>query len=60
MGNDTKSRINITEDIILAPVSKQRRKDHLSQILRANCPKNMTMKEKKKEALKPIYLVRYE
>jgi hypothetical protein len=57
---DVKSNINSNDDIILVPVSKQIREEHLSQIKSANRLKNLTMIEKKKEALKPIYLIRYE
>jgi hypothetical protein len=57
---ELKSDINVTCDIFLAPVSEQIREEHKSQILSAESWKNMTTKEKKKEANKPIYLVRYE
>ena len=57
---DVRSNINSSDDIILVPVSKQIREEHISQILSTNSLKNLTMEEKKKEALKPIYLIRYE
>jgi hypothetical protein len=60
MRTELRSSINVTDDISLAPVSKQMREEHISQILSADSLKNMTMEEKKKEANKPIYLVRYE
>jgi hypothetical protein len=57
---DVRSNINSNDDITLVPVSKQIREEHISQILSAHSLKNLTMEEKKKEALKPIYLIRYE
>ena len=60
MRNELRSSINVTDDVSLAPVSKQMREEHMSQTLSADSLKNMTMEEKKKEANKPIYLVRYE
>jgi len=57
---DVRSNINSSDDIILVPVSKQIREEHISQILSTNSLKNLTMEEKKKEAHKPIYLIRYE
>jgi hypothetical protein len=57
---ELRSDINVTCDILLAPVSKQMREEHKSQILSAESWKNMTTREKKKEANKPIYLIRYE
>lgn len=36
------------------------REDHISQILNSKFLRKMTRAEKKKEANKPIYLVRYE
>ena len=60
MRTELRSSINVIDDISLAPVSKQMREAHISQILSADSLKNMTIKEKKKEANKPIYLVRYE
>ncbi len=60
MRTELRSSINVADDISLAPVSKRMREEHISQILNSNCLKNMTMEEKKKEANKPIYLVRYE
>jgi len=60
MRTELRSSINVIDDISLAPVSKQMREAHISQILSVDSLKNMTIKEKKKEANKPIYLVRYE
>jgi hypothetical protein len=60
MRTELRSSINVTDDFSLVPVSKQMREEHISQMLSVNSLKNMTMEEKKKEANKPIYLVRYE
>ena len=60
MRTELRSSINVTDDISLAPITKQMREEHESQILSADSWKNMTTKEKKKEANKPVYLVRYE
>lgn len=60
MRTELRSSINVTDDISLAPVSKQMLEEHISQMLSTDSLKNMTIKEKKKEANKPIYLVRYE
>lgn len=57
---DVRSNININDDITLVPVSKKAREEHISQILSIDSLKNLTREEKKKEAHKPIYLVRYE
>jgi len=57
---ELRTSINVTDDISLIPVSRQMREEHMSQILSADSLKNMTIEEKKKEANKPIYLVRYE
>lgn len=60
MRTELRSRIDVTDDLSLTPISKQMREKHITQILCVDSMKNMTMKEKKKEANKPIYLVRYE
>jgi hypothetical protein len=60
MRTELKSSINVSNDISLAPVSKQMLEEHISQMLSSYSWKNMTIKERKKEANKPIYLVRYE
>ena len=60
MKTEIRTSINVTDDISLVPVSKQMREEHTSQILSVISWKDMTIKEKKKEASKPIYLVRYE
>jgi hypothetical protein len=60
MRTDLRTSIKVTDDIFLAPVSKRMREEHISQILSVISWKDMTTKEKKKEASKPIYLVRYE
>lgn len=60
MRTELRSSINVTDDVSFVPVSKQMREEHMSQILSADSLKNMTTEEKKKEANKPIYLVRYE
>jgi len=60
MRTELRSSIVVTVDISLAPITKQMREEHVSQILSADSWKNMTIKEKKKEANKPVYLVRYE
>jgi len=60
MGTELKSSINVSDDISLAPVSKQMLEEHISQMLSSYSWENMTTKERKKEANKPIYLVRYE
>jgi hypothetical protein len=60
MRTELRTSINVTDDISLIPVSRQMREEHMSQILSADSLKNMTIEEKKKEANKPIYLVRYE
>jgi len=60
MRTELRPVINVTDDISLAPVSKSMREEHMLQILSAVSLKNMTIEEKKKEASKPIYLVRYE
>jgi hypothetical protein len=57
---DVRSNININDDITLVPVSKQAREEHISQILSIDSLKNLTREQKKKEALKPMYLIRYE
>jgi hypothetical protein len=60
MKTELRSIINVTDEIFLAPLSKSMREEHMLQILSADSLKNMTIEEKKKEASKPIYLVRYE
>jgi hypothetical protein len=60
MRTELKSSINVSDDISLAPVSKQMLEEHISQMLSSYSWENMTTKERKKEANKPIYLVRYE
>ena len=60
MKTEIRTRINVTDDISFVAVSKQMREEHISQILSVISWKDMTIKEKKKEASKPIYLVRYE
>ena len=55
-----RSTVNVNDDISLVPVSKQMREEHASEILSVISWKDMTIKERKKEASKPIYLVRYE
>jgi hypothetical protein len=60
MRTEPRPDINATCDIFLAPVSEQMREEHKAQILTAESWKNMTTREKKKEANKPIYLIRYE
>ena len=57
---ELRSNINATDDISLVPVSRQAKEEHISRIVGADSLKNMTMEAKKKEANKPIYLVRYE
>jgi hypothetical protein len=60
MKTELRSIINVTDDISLAPISKPMREEHMLQILSADSLKNVTIEERKKEASKPIYLVRYE
>jgi hypothetical protein len=60
MKTEVKASINVSDDICLFPVSQQVREEHTSQILSVISWKDMTIKEKRKEASKPIYLVRYE
>jgi hypothetical protein len=57
---ETRTNINVTDEISFVPVSKQVKEEHASQILSVISWKVMTKKEKKEEASKPIYLVRYE
>jgi hypothetical protein len=60
MKTELRTSINVTDDISLVPVSRQIREEHASQILSIISWKDMTTKERKEEASKPIYLVRYE
>jgi hypothetical protein len=60
MRTELRSSVNVSDDISLAPVSKQMREEHMSQMLSVDSWKNMTVEEKKREANKPIHLVRYE
>jgi hypothetical protein len=41
-------------------IAEQVGEENLVQILHARSSKNVTLEQKKKEASKPIYLVRYE
>lgn len=58
--NCLQSEPTLADDVSLAPVSKQLREEHISQIVSENSWKIMTIEQKKKEESKPIYLVRYE
>jgi hypothetical protein len=60
MKTETRTNINVADEISFVPVSEQVKEEHASQILSVISWKGMTKKEKKKEASKPIYLVRYE
>jgi hypothetical protein len=57
---EIRTNINVADDISFVPVSDQVKGEHASQILSVISWKGMTREEKKKEASKPIYLVRYE
>jgi hypothetical protein len=48
-----------TRDHLPAMIAEQG-EENLAQILHARSSKNVTSEQKKKEASKPIYLVRYE
>jgi len=60
MKNDLKININMSNEFSLTPVSAKTREKHLAEILDVSSLKNLTSKQRKKEASRPIYLVRYE
>jgi len=61
MKNDLKSHMSVCNELSFTPISEKIREKHLAEILDSvNSLKNLTLEQRKKEASKPIYLVRYE
>jgi hypothetical protein len=60
MKNYLKINMSPDNEFSLTPISEKTREKHLTEILDASSLKNLTLKQRKKEASRPIYLVRYE
>lgn len=60
MKNYLKINISPDNEFSLIPISEKTREKHLAEILDVSSLKNLTLKQRKKEASRPIYLVRYE
>jgi hypothetical protein len=60
MKNDFKTNMKIDNEFSLTPISEKIREKHLTEILDVSSLKNLTLRKRKKEASRPIYLVRYE
>jgi hypothetical protein len=48
------------DDLVFIPISKETLEQHLIQTVKAESLKELTPRQRKKHAGKPIYLVRYE
>jgi hypothetical protein len=60
MKNHLKINMSLDNEFSLTPISEKIREKHLAEILDVSSLKNLTLKQRKKEASRPIYLVRYE
>jgi hypothetical protein len=60
MRQPLKTNIDVDSDFSLMPISEKSREKHFAETLNVNSLKDLTLKQRKKEASKPIYLVRYE
>jgi len=60
MKNDLEINMSVDNEFSLTPISEKTREKHLAEILNVSSLKNLTSKQRKKEASRPIYLVRYE
>jgi len=60
MKNYLKINMSPDNEFSLTPISEKTREKHLTEILDVSSLKNLTLKQRKKEASRPIYLVRYE
>lgn len=60
MKSALKIDMNIENEFSLTPISEKTREKHLAEILDVSSLKDLTLKQRKKEASRPIYLVRYE
>ncbi len=60
MKNYLKINMSPDNEFSLTPISEKTREKHLTEILSVSSLKNLTLKQRKKEASRPIYLVRYE
>jgi len=55
-----KTSIQSLDDLVFAPIDEEVLKQHLAQTANAESLKEMTLRQRKKHASRPIYLVRYE
>jgi len=60
MRRTLKTNIDVDKDFSLVPISEKIREKHFAEILDVLSLKDLTLTQRKKEASKPIYLVRYE
>jgi len=60
MKSALKINISVDNEFSLTPISEKTREKHLAEILDVSSLKDLTLKQRKKEASRPIYLVRYE
>ena len=60
MKNYLKVNMSLDNEFSLTPISEKTREKHLAEILDVSSLKVLTLKQRKKEASRPIYLVRYE
>jgi hypothetical protein len=60
MKNDLEINMSVDNEFSLTPISEKTREKHLAEILNVSSLKDLTLKQRKKEASRPIYLVRYE
>jgi hypothetical protein len=60
MKNYLKTNMTVDNEFSLTPISEKTREKHLAEILDVSSLKDLTLKQRKKEASRPIYLVRYE
>ena len=58
--NYPRTIIQSFDDLVFIPISEETLKQHLVQKVKAESLKEMTLRQRKKDAGKPIYLVRYE
>jgi hypothetical protein len=55
-----KTGIQSLDDLVFAPIDEEALRQHLAQTANAESLKKMTLRQRKKHASRPIYLVRYE
>jgi hypothetical protein len=58
--NYPRTIIQSSDDLVFVPISEETLRQHLVQKVKAESLKELTLRQRKKYAGKPIYLVRYE